>query len=885
MDVVQLLFSKTFAKMANADEAGQEDAKKLLDLCLRLIIGRCSDKAPSVRNRALNCLTQIMNDTAKRLGSINEDESDDLVQQLLCDFVTGVSNGIASNEEDAAAGGTENDGGNVAAGEEMEQNGDAPAPEVNSASSVTTPTGLAYTIKLLPLLLKRCNDEKTQVRKAAVEALECLAIIVPPCLNEEAISILRYRCMDTATSVRRQALESMTTLLLKRNDDTLEKAWLSDVLALIVDRECTVQEKSVDAFRVAITDNLVVGGEAGERAWRLVRLITLDGTTTRYARRIFQHSRHKDSIPTALLGLVEREAMSESRSSAAWFLLSELVQHSPRFKVNRLRDVWENGTLTGNVFNYAVRILAVKAKELSDTSLTYFAMDLKRQLENFALPSENIADAMKTLMTFTSTDRIRRLDDWCQIIGDRCADYLSQIVFVAGDEEGNTSLSQRNEDDIVRRLFMLGELFQICPQATVNTRNFHMMVAFVASDKYAEFVTGLGSSLQLSQGELPASQQAVSEPMRINMGVSASIRSHAVAALGKLCLQDETLAKKTVAILVVELDTATDSTIRNNIIVILSDLCLRYTSLIDRHIGRISRRLRDSSPLVRKQTLTLMTNLLKEDYLKWRGALLFRFLTGLLDSDPQIRAFAEFCLINILKQRQPTMLYLHFLECLFYFNDARHPSWCSSVDLEIGDERKEEFALSGKDNRKRRLYLYGFMLNQFNDEQRFNTTTRICQEILGAVVDEVVPFDAVSAEVITDSLLVLASKEIKLVCLSPTASAATADDLEEPDPAALGLVENAKKAISQKVKQDAIEHMIPTIVSLKHFLQRKKQTGLNSLLRMYLLELAKDYKNEMKEILANDKILFSEIEYDLKHQGNNANNDLQAPIQLISPLG
>ena len=40
-------------------------------------------------------------------------------------------------------------------------------------------------------------------------------------------------------------------------------------------------------------------------------------------------------------------------------------------------------------------------------------------------------------------------------------------------------------------------------------------------------------------------------------------------------------------------------------------ICCRYTSLVDRYIPNIATGLRDKSPLVRKQTLTLLTHLLQ----------------------------------------------------------------------------------------------------------------------------------------------------------------------------------------------------------------------------------------------------------------------------------
>lgn len=65
----------------------------------------------------------------------------------------------------------------------------------------------------------------------------------------------------------------------------------------------------------------------------------------------------------------------------------------------------------------------------------------------------------------------------------------------------------------------------------------------------------------------------------------------------------------------------------------------RYTSLVDRHIPNIAACLRDPSALVRRQTLVLLMRLLQEDFVKWKGSLFFRFVSGLVDDDATVADF------------------------------------------------------------------------------------------------------------------------------------------------------------------------------------------------------------------------------------------------------
>ena len=135
---------------------------------------------------------------------------------------------------------------------------------------------------------------------------------------------------------------------------------------------------------------------------------------------------------------------------------------------------------------------------------------------------------------------------------------------------------------------------------------------------------------------------------------------------GKLCLQNEDLAKKSIIQMVRELHTSKHSAIRSNVVMILCDLAVRFSSRVDPYLSSISAALKDKSLLVRKQTLTLLARLLQEDYIKWKGPLFFHVVSTLVDTD--MSSFSEFCLLHLLKVRHPGIFYKHFVECIFFLN-------------------------------------------------------------------------------------------------------------------------------------------------------------------------------------------------------------------------
>jgi condensin-2 complex subunit D3 len=54
-----------------------------------------------------------------------------------------------------------------------------------------------------------------------------------------------------------------------------------------------------------------------------------------------------------------------------------------------------------------------------------------------------------------------------------------------------------------------------------------------------------------------------------------SVRAYAFVALGKLCLEDESLAKKCIPAFAKELEVCEYPVVRNNVMVIMCDLCIK----------------------------------------------------------------------------------------------------------------------------------------------------------------------------------------------------------------------------------------------------------------------------------------------------------------------
>ena len=415
----------------------------------------------------------------------------------------------------------------------------------------------------------------------------------------------------------------------------------------------------------------------------------------------------------------------------------------------------------------------------------------------------------------------------------------------------------------MRQIFTLGELAQICPHR-ISKKMFLLMQSIIfqqnsARPKKSKAKRPRETPENLSDEEIIAELNET--PANPSFKPTAKMQALSVLTLAKMCLQNEEMAKKIIPAFGRLLATTTDIAIKNNILYALTDMCVRYASLVDPLLPQMTACLKEKSLIVRRTTLTTIINLLQEDYLKLTGSLFFRILQTLSDESEEIFNLTTFYIQQRLLKRKPKVMYSHFIEAIFHFNEYKdHQSYNKFI---VSDHERQLFSLVGSKNKSARMKLYKFMLEHMTDEQRFQTTFKLCKDILqGAVEGSVKLTGKESNELLQDTLACLACDEIKLVSLKNRQ-----DEVGELDgvPDVEGAVVSAvKKAIiSQHVKTNVIENIVPIVIALKRKLEEMRSPIIDDLMS-YLREIMKDYKNEVKEILSADKQLAAEIQFDLK---------------------
>uniref|UniRef100_A0A7M4E224 Condensin-2 complex subunit D3 n=1 Tax=Crocodylus porosus TaxID=8502 RepID=A0A7M4E224_CROPO len=631
--------------------------------------------------------------------------------------------------------------------------------------------------EIITMLRLRAGDEKTNVRKSALQVfMSILKHQVIPCTPED-LSTIQDRCRDPAISVRKQALQSITELLMSQPSNILiQKAWLTGVVPVVMDTESSVQEKALVCLDQLLLQNIKHYRRFSHEdrnqtlAWDLLTLFTSESQEfSRYLNKAFQIWSKQDKFSSTFINNVMSHVETE-HAVPAWMLLAKVAGSSPKLDYSKIIESWDSQNVSANTIGHILCVIGHVAKHLPRST----------------------------------QERLTGKSSW--------------------------ELGLRNP-------------------AVEALQKLSLLLPFDCSVTF---------SLPLDGEELPVSQplfQFRGSPM------PSVVRAHAFITLGKLCLQHEDLAKKCIAALARELEVSDDVAIRNNVIIVMCDLCVRYTTMVDRYIPNISMCLKDPNPFIRRQTLILLTNLLQEEFVKWKESLFFRFVSVLVDPSPDIASFGEFCLVHLLLKRNPVMFSQHFIECIFHFNSyEKHEKYNRFPQ---SDREKNLFSLRGKHNKGKRMHIYKFLLEHFTDEQRFSITSKINLNILACFVDEVLPLDMEANELLSDTFEILSCKEIKL---SAMRSIPDEDNQPEEDEMAMAnavMQAAQKKLISQVQKKNFIENLIPVITSLKSLLENKRMPAVRDLMN-YLRETMQDYRNEIKEFFAVDKQLAAELEYDMK---------------------
>jgi condensin-2 complex subunit D3 len=776
---------------------------------------------------------------------------------------------------------------------------------------------IAPTFSLVNLVTKRLEDERSTVRRGALQLLEMVCRYDSlSASTSNTLHMFKNACFDPLLIIRKQASVSLTNLLAQfPSHELLMATWVQSVPVLAFDAELTVQEASVKSFvelvllRLLNTSNKKTGIDfaADPGAWQLFEMVTSCGsdTTGKVIGKLCQMiAQSADYLALAkkfasLLGRAvtflskptekplatsegEHIKLEERRKNlelACWKALSMLSlnttvtshvdQDSVYLVWNEIKDDLDVSMETKHLM---VNTLGALVNGLSAKQVGEISRDLSGRLKTFRVPPSIVQSSVHLLVKLTDREYDQQPKTsaqnanlkWMTDLVSSAESKLADIVIPS--DQGETSSSFSSFEALDSILFTVGEIAQVLPKNRVPGRIVTLLQTFIANT-----FKGILVDPKTVPSSTIASADEASTSSAVLLPLPPATRALAFVSLGKLCLQDQTLAKTCIAAFARELEVSPSSIVRNNIMVVICDLVVRYSNLVDNYLCKLAICLRDESEMVRRQTLLMLTNLLQEEFIKIRqGHIFFPLVLTLVDESEVLRQFALLCIEGILSKQGGAshIFFSNFIETIFFLNDYRlHPTY---NQFHYSARDRHIFNMSGGGaNRTKRFTIYKIFFDHMEEQHKYQVSFKLCEEILQAVLDGQLPMQE-AQHILYDVLCILSSEEIRLKNIGARAATKELDPDQLEDDINNAKADNQKKLAeatgqlaAQVVKRTMIERIVPIMIELKNLLAKHHSPLLKNVMN-YLSDLVKDMPEEMAEVLEHNRQLAMELAYETR---------------------
>ncbi|XP_031114102.1 condensin-2 complex subunit D3 isoform X2 [Ipomoea triloba] len=853
--------------------------------CLDALIQRCSDATAGIRARALTVLAQLV------VHFSGEDRSRSMLKELM-----GFKNDGSKLAQDGI--------NYILKSRCMDEKAAVRKAALLLISKLTALLGSALDEDLLKTVSIACCDPLVSIRKVAISALsEAFRLTLGGTVTKEWLHSVPRLITDNETSIQEECENLFLELVLDRISLAGSSSCQHQIFSL---PESNGSSKSSDME----IEQLYHGG-----VLLLLREIC-NGEVTPWVKKICvslgKKKKVKPKIAIALQNIIRAsESLCLSHSLpiekwtaplGAWFLLSEVSAFLPqavdweflhhhwqlldKYKPNNnVENQFVQRNLNSEEFDvesnsvtwagdrvFLLQTISNVSVELPAEPAADLAHNLLTRLEQFNMHSTEVDAHVKALRTLCKRKALSPeeadslVTKWVHQLLSKVSKILD--LYISKNKETNedsafltppsfingkgkrTASSSALLSQTMTAVHTVGCLIIVCPSAVLKSiiPVLHTIITSDGTDPRAKKLPGPSVSIKQT---------------------APTLYVQAWLTMGKICLADGKLAKRYIPLFVQELEKSDCAALRNNIVVMMADFCVRHTSLVDCYLSKITKCLRDSCELVRRQTFILLARLLQRDYVKWRGVLFLRFLLSLVDESEKIRQLADFLFGNILKVKAPLLAYNSFVEAIFALNDCNAHTGSSNSQLSRNESRL--FSIRGNDAKSRssRMHIYATLLKQMAPEHHLATFAKVCAEILGAASDGMLNLgDTTAQSVLQDAFQILSSKDIRI-----STSRGMPSDSPDIDEEAAGDSGGASasasaaavrgNAITQAVKKGLIQTTIPIFIELKRLLESKNSPLVGSLMECLRI-LLKDYKNEIEEILVADKQLQKELIYDMQ---------------------
>lgn len=834
------------------------------------------------------------------------------------------------------------------------------------------------------LRIRATTDEKASVRRSAILTLVDLIMADDAPCSKDDLAVLKDGCNDVSVSVRKSSIDCILSLLdcsqktctkeKQQNLLSLEKSWVDIVLPLIYDTENSVATKVADSFLQIVIDPILEGTDEIEdvilsmkscSAWRILSRLNIPSSSgsggqkhlTEVLRKslelinvsdqknirvaIFRNVHHYITRELQIMNCDSLESLSDSfigswclfegisffyatpsmkSTESSWDIRKDMK--SSRIGTKFLVDSWNAIYTIGqnrNVSEKPEYIASAKSCLSVISSMSVImtndeASDLLQALRSshvsFNLGIPLIGPSISAMVRISE-----RLND-CDITSTQgfCYDWINECLGQCENALGEFFTNEYcASESIELALYTIGEVMLVGFSSSEENNRQNSSSSLLSKMKPTHNILRLVQSLLLPK--LPSIDGKKDQRV-----IPQRIRAHAFISFGKMCLNDESLARTSINIFARELRHDKEynaPAVKINALTILGDFCIRYTNLVDKFVPLMASCLQptdklpsmqDSESILRRHAVIILSNLILQDYIKWKGVLFYRFLAATVDEDPQVANQAKMMLCGPLLSKQPSLFFSNFIDAMFILNGCTaHPLYQNR------NNRDKSVNADGLDfchitDTTKREEIYSLLIDYLSDEEKIGVTARLSKEILSAATEmqgelryaanksseeNLTREGGEAFSVLSDCFQILISPKMQIFrsfssSLSSdedevdySTNVSTITNIQDTDGPSASQLSSAKgKLLSKISRKHLIEIVLPIVCNLKVILEKSRSPLLKNLMQ-YLVYIFRQFKKEVNETLASNPTLLQEIHYDTKRFEKNQRIDAHSSQSLV----
>uniref|UniRef100_A0A7E5A0G1 Cnd1 domain-containing protein n=1 Tax=Panagrellus redivivus TaxID=6233 RepID=A0A7E5A0G1_PANRE len=714
------------------------------------------------------------------------------------------------------------------------------------------------------LVMQRCNDKSAITRKFTVAVIEALLTVEQnPTYQKALLQCLQDFCRDPSVVVRKLGAEAMTNIV--RDEEVFKQAWLHTVLPMVNDREESVEKSCRKMFFDKIVMPIIANDGSDSLSWNMMIEIAKTNEFVRAFRRCFlQTARDKDynMVLRRLANVLYGAVKVDSVASSAWMLLdylSDVIEVDPIPAVH----AWFSSD-ESNPVDPAVRIvkkptelvsilsiLLKRHKSLSNADKIQLRDNIASRFVHLKLHETVISDAV---IAFVGIFGGENVEDMNAFFKDVVRKFHNDLL-TCPEDELELPVAEK-KDKVAKRLLTLAQCCLHAPKGSVGKDLVKLLFAILSVDAPCldEFIPTPAPGSQPSDFKVSGLSLA-----EISKDVSAS----AVIAIGKIFLANDTLADEYLIRLPEVLGSSLYASVRNNVIYVLGDCYLRHTIKMDPLQRTFLHGLRDKVKFVRYHCLLLTTELLRTQYMKMSPLVLARLLPLLLDPDEDIRNALTGETLAVIEDQFPNLYVDNFVTVMFLLNRVGFGAYQDVESLEMPPNplTSLDHDFSGSLRLPKRIKLYKFMLEKFDDQKRFMLINQMSRTIFGNLVEGKVNFDTPEAkQLLLDALQVIQLPEARL-----TLTEGERPDDDEGEIATEELQKLARATIKATFCAAFVHHIMPQFMAMARFLATK-MSPLQKEFRNCLASIAENYPDQLHVLFQDNVQLKTEIESELRRR-------------------